>query len=91
MHLTFNGDDRLCGAKIPITTWGEHSMGEKVSSKLDICGLCKIEYENKFGRKYIRGRTIATRRTRPTNVIRTLNWYHNQCHAKMTNGTGSLE
>lgn len=94
MHLTFNGDDRLCGTKIPITTWSEHSMRDKVSSKLPICELCKIEYESKFDTQYIKGKSYTSklvRRAKPTNVIRTLNWYHNQCHTKMTNGIGSLE
>lgn len=89
MHLSFNGEDRLCRGKIPITAWDEHSIDNEFSSKLPVCKVCKTVYENKFGRQYIKGKTIATRRARPTNVIRTLNWYHNQCHAKMTNGKGS--
>ena len=89
IHLTFNGDNRLCRGKIPITTWNEHSMDDRVAGKLQVCELCTIVYENEFGRPYVKGKTISTTRARPTNVIRTLNWYHNQCHAKMTNGRGS--
>ena len=60
MHLTFEGDSRLCRGKIPITTWNEHNMDDRVAGKLQVCELCKIVYENEFGRPYIRGKTIAT-------------------------------
>ncbi len=88
IHLTLNGENRLCQGRIPITTWDEHSMSDRVAGNLPVCELCKIAYQNKFGRKYVKGKTIPTRRARPTNVIRTLNWYHVHCHAKLMNGRG---
>ena len=88
IHITLDGETRLCRGKIPVTTWGEHTMNDKVAGKLPVCELCKIVYENEFGRQYVKGKTIARRRTSSANVIRTLNWYHNQCHTKPTNGRG---
>lgn len=84
IHLSFDGENRLCRGKIPVTSWGDSGMKK---NNLPVCVLCTMAYENKFGRRYVKGKTIPVRRTSSANVIRTLNWYHNQCHTKLTNGS----
>ena len=60
IHITFDGENRLCRGKIPVTSWGDADMRK---NNLPVCELCKIVYENEFGRQYVKGKTIATIRS----------------------------
>ena len=71
-------------------TWSEHMMSEGHKT-LPMCKSCVDIYEARYGRSFVRGKTkpyIKTTVPKPNNIIRTLNWYSEQCLSAKKNGKG---